>query len=147
MGIIIIRILIQGAYMNNIFKKIRQFRQRYVSSKAIAIWALNKKLPQEWGRIIDLNLDRELNLLSIQMCASKKEPLNRTQISIEGYQIDTQNNEAKLSWKDIKVKGHNKNWFKKQLIQRKYIVIPAQYVALVEKLDKRKQLTRLATQT
>ena len=132
--------------MKNLFKKIRQFRQRYVSSKTIAIWALNKKLPQEWGRIIDLNLDRELSQLSLQVCASKREFLNKTQISIVGYQIDTQSNEAKLSWEKITVKGYNKNWFKKQLMQRKHIVIPAHYVALVEKLDKRKQLTRLATQ-
>jgi hypothetical protein len=146
MRIIIIIKINWEQVMRNIFNRIRQLRQRYVSSKAIAIWALNKKLPEGWGHIIDLDLDRELSLLSIQICTSKREPLNRTQLSIAGYQINTESSESRLTWTEIKVKGHNKSWFKKQLMQRKFIVIPAHYVALVEKLDKRQQLTRLATQ-
>jgi hypothetical protein len=126
--------------MLQIIKKLRRFRARYISSKTVAIWALNKKLPAEWGSISDLQLERENNTLTIYFHKDRAE----TNIEIQGYKLDNFQNDTCLSWEKIIVNGSRKYWYLKQFNQRNKIVIPPIYVALVEKLDRNRQLTASA---
>jgi hypothetical protein len=103
----------------------------------LAIWALNKKMPDEWGQISDLQLERENSNIKIHLNKDDAEAI----VAVQGYQIDMHQGETRLSWKKISVSGSQKSWYLKRIGVRKHIVIPPMYVALVEKLDKKRQLT------
>ncbi len=126
--------------MHKLLKRISRFRKRHISSKAVAIWALNKKLPSEWGSIKDLSLDNDANTLTVQV-TQKNDSTRETSIEIHNYQVNVVGDDALLSWEKIIVTGERKGWFLKKFKHHNNIAIPPAYVMLVEKLNKRKRLT------
>ncbi|MEY8247810.1 MAG: hypothetical protein RPT11_05445 [Bermanella sp.] len=125
--------------MRSVFKVIRSFTQRHIGSKALAIWLLRSKLPAEWGRLTDLQLDREACTLTIFL-EKNGAP---SSIAIQDYRLQTESGETRLLWKNINASGEAAA-FMKNVRRKGFIVIPDVYVALIEKLAKKKNLMTTA---
>ncbi len=115
------------------FKKIRQFRERYISTKAVAIWVINKKLPTEWGMVSDIDLDRDSKDLTLTLIKSQVQ----TVVSVTGYHVEmTLSGQAYFRWRRVAVEGTQKSTVLKKFKGRNFIEIPSQYVSLVGMFDK-----------
>jgi len=119
------------------FHRIRQFFRRYISVNAVVLWVLNKALPSQWGRVTNVEIDRDGSTVSLTLDSGE----SSTELMLYGYKIEmVGDGQARLHWRKVIVQGGNKaalqGYFKDRTSM--LIPIPSRFVVLVEMLGRNK---------
>lgn len=119
------------------FYRMRQFFRRYFSVNTVVLWVLNKALPSQWGRVVNVDIDRESNDVSLTLGDGE----SSTELKLYGYKIEmVGDGQARLHWRKVVVQGGNKaalqGYFKDR--SSMLIPIPSRFVVLVEMLGRNK---------
>ncbi|OUS02459.1 hypothetical protein A9Q81_08740 [Gammaproteobacteria bacterium 42_54_T18] len=119
------------------FHRMRQFFRRYFSVNAVVLWVLNKALPSQWGRVTNVDIDRDSSDVSLTLDDGELS----TELMLCGYKIEmVGDGQARLHWRKVVVQGGNKaalqGYFKDR--SSMLIPIPSRFVVLVEMLGRNK---------
>ena len=119
------------------FHRMRQFFRRYFSVNAVVLWVLNKALPSQWGRVTNVDIDRDSSDVSLTL----EDGESSTELMLCGYKIEmVGDGQARLHWRKVVVQGGNKAALKGYFKDRSsmLIPIPSRFVVLVEMLGRNK---------
>lgn len=118
-------------------QKIRQFFKRYLSINTVVLWAINKMLPSQWGRVESIAIERESKDVSLTLQDGEL----ATELTLYGYKIEMEGEgKARLHWRKVSVNGHNQSAIQRYFANRlsTLIPVPSRFVMLVALLDRDK---------
>ena len=119
------------------FHRVRQFFRRYFSVNTVVLWVLNKALPSQWGRVVNVDIDRESSDVSLMLGDGE----SSTELKLYGYKIEMEGDgQARLHWRKVVVEGGNKVALQGYFKDRSSMLIPVatHLVVLVEILGRNK---------
>jgi len=113
------------------YKKIKKIAKKAFSSKTYVLALINRYIPKNFGKIINLNINRESKNIFIELERENK----LASIEVVNYTVHTKNNKHFLVYEDLATTGFIKPMlmvFKKQ----REIEIEPKYVRLIHKFIK-----------
>lgn len=111
-----------------ITQKIRRFAKKVFSSKSWVLGIINRFVPQDFGKVEDLTLNRDEKTLYLLL---KKEELE-SQITINNYALRYEGSKSFITFKSIEADGYLKSRLKSAL-KTKEIEVDPKYITLVKK--------------
>lgn len=112
-----------------IFKKIKKLGKKAFSSKTYLLLGLNKFVPEDFGKIIDIAVDREDKNIFVSLEKESK----KGSLSILKYAVVYEGTQAFLSFDTIEKDGYLKSLFKQAKIDKK-IKIDPKYIKAVRRM-------------
>ncbi|PHR27269.1 MAG: hypothetical protein COA36_09795 [Desulfotalea sp.] len=111
-----------------------RLRTKYLSSKAIALFVINKKLKttlqhdSDFGKLTDIQLNRQQKNMTLEL-----EHLSEINtIAINGYTFENRKGEPYLIWRTIDFTGPAKDHYKMIFKNIDGIELSKKYIAIVE---------------
>jgi len=111
-----------------------RLRTKYLSSKGIAIFAINKKLKnaftsgQDFGKLTDLQLDRQSKNMTLEL--ERRAQINT--IALTGYSFENRKGTPYLIWKNINFTGPATNHYITIFKKIDGIALSPKYISIVE---------------
>lgn len=111
-----------------------RLRTKYLSSKAIALMVINKKLKnsftsgQDFGKLTDLQLDRQSKNMTLEV--ERRGDIST--IALTGYRFETRKGTPYLIWKNIDFTGPATDHYKTIFGKIDGIALSKKYISIVE---------------
>jgi len=112
-----------------IFNKIKKMANKVFSSKTYMLLAINKFVPEEFGEVVDIYVDRDEKEIFVKL-DKKGEQGN---LKIVKYSIVYEGSQAYLTYDKITSEGYLKPILKKAKIGKKVKIDP-KYIKIVQKM-------------
>ena len=112
-----------------IFEKMRRLSKKVFSSKTYLLVGLNKTVPNELGKIIDIEVDRERKNIYLEL--EKSQEIGY--LDILAYGITYEGNRAFLTYRFIEKRGYLRTSLKDLSINDRLLINPL-YIKIVEKI-------------
>ena len=114
--------------------RLMRLRTKYLSSKAIALFVINKRIKsalqhgKDFGKITDLQLNRQQKNMTLEL--ERQDEINT--ITISGYTFENRKGAPYLIWKDIDFTGPATNHYRTIFKNINGIELSKKYVSIVE---------------
>lgn len=111
-----------------------RLRTKYLSSKAIALFVINKKLKntlqhgEDFGQLTDLQLNRQNKNMTLEL--ERQDELNT--IALTGYTFENRRGIPYLIWKNINFTGPATQHYQKIFKNIDGIELSRKYISIVE---------------
>ncbi len=112
-----------------IFKKIKKLSQKVFSSKTYLLLGLNKFVPDDFGKVIDISVDREDKNIFVTLEKERKQGT----LNIFKYAVVYEGSQPYLSFDKIEKDGYLKSKFQQVKIDKK-IKIDPKYIKVVQRM-------------
>ncbi len=113
-----------------IFNKIKKMANKVFSSKTYMLLAINKFVPEEFGKVVDIDVNRDEKEIFVKLDSNKNEQGN---LKIVKYSIIYEGTQAYLTYNKIESEGYLKPILKKAKIGKKVKIDP-KYIKIVQKM-------------
>jgi hypothetical protein len=110
-----------------ITQKIRRFAKKVFSSKSWVLGIINRFIPQEFGVLEDLSLNRHEKTIFLLL---SKEQL-RTKVYVRNYALRYEGSKSFVTFEAIEADGYLKSRLK-TMVHAKEIEVDPKYIALVK---------------
>lgn len=114
--------------------KLKQLRNRFLSSKALALFVLNRKVKfmigqdKDFGTLTDLQLDRQAKNLTLEVERDRES----STITINNYGFETRKGTPYLIWKSVNFTGPDTPYFQDVFSRINGIELSKRYISVVE---------------
>ncbi len=115
-----------------IYKKISRMAKKVFSSKTYVLAFMNSFIPENFGKIINLNIDREEKNIFIELEKEKKSAT----VELSNYSMLFRNSKSFLVYETLAATGFIKPMLK-SLSKQREIEIEPRYVTLVNRFVRR----------
>jgi len=114
----------------SLVRSLRNFKSRVLIKKSIALFFINKKWPQKFGRLLDFSVDQAKSVISLKVDIEGQ----TQELAIKQYQVKMSDNKTFISWGQVSVSGGQSLSLKRLLKSNSAIELPAVYYTLVSRL-------------
>lgn len=114
----------------SLINSLRHLKSRVVTKKSIALFFINKRWPQQFGRLQDFAVDNKKSEITLQLQMQDAPQ----QLVVKDYQVSLQDQQTLISWKKLSVSGSCKAQLMRSLPSHSSVQLPASYYALVSRL-------------
>jgi hypothetical protein len=112
-----------------IFKTMRRFAKKAFSSKTYVLAGVNRLIPDTFGTMTDLEIDRENKRIDVQLHRGEA----RASLHVGDYAIRYRGSRSYLTFGELRVEGFLKSHLKKEIRERE-IEIEKRYIKAVKTL-------------